>query len=72
MAGVLLTEMSMDFTSEDPTPSPGYDSPLVNISGTERNEKCLFYRGMSGSVDRVAESISRNESNYCQNSRHIK
>ena len=56
----------MDSTSEAPTLSPGYDSSQSIISGTERNEKCLFCRGMSVSVDLVAESISRNESNYCQ------
>ena len=29
MAGALLTEMSMDFTSEVPTLSPGYDSSMT-------------------------------------------
>ena len=70
MAGVLLTEMSMVCTSEDLTLSPGYEAYNCQsiLSGTQRNEMSNFFRGMSGSVAQVAESISRNKSNSCQNS----
>lgn len=56
MVGVLLTEISMDFTSEAPTLSPGYDSsPINNVWNWEKWEMSVLQRnvGLCGSGCRI-------------------